>query len=147
MYRGNYSNSIDGKGRCILPAKFRPLLGERCVLVNGFDPCVYLFSVEDYDAYVKEYIVPLPDEDDAAAKVKFYFYSSVYECDIDAQGRITIPQKFLDHANIVKEMENIGFSNRIEIWAKQDHSAHMEDILKKDIKALRKQTLHYRVKP
>ena len=40
MFMGEYSHSIDTKGRLIIPAKFRELLGEEFVLTKGLDGCL-----------------------------------------------------------------------------------------------------------
>jgi MraZ protein len=122
VFRGNYSNSIDGKGRCIIPARFRLELKGRCILVKGFDDCIYMFSEEGYQQYADEHIENRPDEDDAARDLKFFFYSATWECDIDKQGRITLPQNFLEYADIQREMVNIGFGSRIEVWAKEKYA-------------------------
>ena len=42
MFMGEYSHSIDAKGRLIIPSKFREQLGEEFVLMKGLDGCVYL---------------------------------------------------------------------------------------------------------
>ena len=66
MFVGNYTNSIDAKGRCMVPVKFRHELGDRCMLVKGFDDCLYLFSIEGWEKYTEEHIENRPDEDEAA---------------------------------------------------------------------------------
>jgi MraZ protein len=47
------------------------------------------------------------------------FYQNTCECEIDKQGRINIPKDFTEHAGVVREMVNIGFKNRIQIWSKE----------------------------
>ena len=41
MFMGTYQNSIDGKYRMIIPAKFRDELGLKCVITLGIDKCLY----------------------------------------------------------------------------------------------------------
>ena len=42
MFMGEYSHSLDGKGRLIIPSKFREALGERFVITRSLIPvCVY----------------------------------------------------------------------------------------------------------
>lgn len=40
MFMGEYSHTIDAKGRLIIPSKFREQLGEEFVLTKGLDGCL-----------------------------------------------------------------------------------------------------------
>ena len=48
MFKGEYSHTIDTKGRLIIPAKFRELLGEEFTITKGLDGCLFIYSNEDY---------------------------------------------------------------------------------------------------
>jgi MraZ protein len=96
--------------------------------VKGFDECLYLYPTEYWDRYTDEHIESRPDEDADAMDMKFLFYSSTCECDIDKQGRIHIPDDFIDHAGVTKEMVNIGYKNRVQIWSKENFDVKMGTI-------------------
>jgi len=121
MFLGNYENSIDSKGRAIIPSKFRHELGEKCILARGFDDCLFIFTQASFEKYAEEHIMNRPDEDETARKLKLAFFSNIKDCEIDKQGRINIPDEFLKYAGIIKEMVNIGKMNHIEVWAKEIH--------------------------
>ncbi|MDR0357729.1 MAG: division/cell wall cluster transcriptional repressor MraZ [Clostridiales Family XIII bacterium] len=125
MFRGNYPNSIDIKGRCVVPAKFRHELGDRCVLAKGLDECLYLYTDEEWQKFMNTYLANFSDEDETAHDLKFFFYANSAECDIDRQGRIKLPQDYIDYADIRKEMVNVGFVNKIEIWSKERYDDKM----------------------
>ena len=40
-------------------------------------------------------------------------------CDVDKQGRITIPQELKIYAGIEKELITVGSNKTIEIWSKE----------------------------
>lgn len=132
MFLGKYDNSIDAKGRAIIPAKFRHKLGERCVLTKGVDKCLYIYTEEEWLKYVEEHILNRPDEDEEARKLKLVYFSNIVECDIDKQGRINIPQEFIDYAEIDKEMVNVGSVTYIQVWDKKKHT---EKLSKPDMKS------------
>ena len=48
-----------------------------------------------------------------------YFYANAVECEIDKQGRLSIPIKLKDQVEIVKDTVTIGLLNHVEIWAKE----------------------------
>ena len=47
MFMGEYSHTIDTKGRLIIPSKFREELGETFVVTKGLDGCLFVFSDEE----------------------------------------------------------------------------------------------------
>jgi MraZ protein len=125
MFSGGYNNSIDSKGRAIVPAKFRQALGSDCKLVRGIDNCLFLFPVEQWRAYKAAHIDSRPEEDPKARRLKRLFNYNSIDIVVDTQGRINIPQDYRDTAGIVKEMVNIGNSDRIEIWSKERFEEEM----------------------
>ena len=50
MFMGEYAHNIDRKGRLIMPAKFREELGEHVVVNRGLDGCLYVYTVEQWQA-------------------------------------------------------------------------------------------------
>ena len=126
MLIGEYSHTIDGKGRLILPAKFRLELGERFIVTKGFDGCLYGYSMEEWKN-IEEKIktLPLVTGKDARNFTRFFF-SSAIECEIDSQGRILISQNLREFAELKKEVVIIGVSSRIEFWSKEKWNAYNE---------------------
>lgn len=47
MFMGEYSHTIDAKGRIIVPAKFRESLGDNIVVTKGLDNCLFVYTSED----------------------------------------------------------------------------------------------------
>ena len=44
MFMGEYSHSIDAKGRLIMPAKLREQLGNTFVITRGLDGCLFVYT-------------------------------------------------------------------------------------------------------
>ncbi len=53
------------------------------------------------------------------AKFMRYIVSSVVECSLDKQGRILLPQRLRDVANLDREVVLLGTINRVEIWNRE----------------------------
>lgn len=125
MFIGEYQNSIDSKGRIIVPSKFRDQLGNKFILTKGLDNCLYIYPMEEWSRF-EDKLGSLPvSNKDARAFVR-YFFSSAVECEVDKQGRLTIPQNLREHAKIDKELVTIGVLSKIEIWSKQEWDNYNE---------------------
>lgn len=116
MFTGTYQNSIDSKNRMIIPSRYRDQLGGHCMLTRGFDKCLYIYSLEDYEVLVNK-IRKLPQSDRDVRKFIREFFSNTEECHLDAQGRILIPQHLRDYAGISKNLVTKGALDKIEIWS------------------------------
>jgi MraZ protein len=125
MFSGTYQNSIDSKGRVIVPAKFRDELGSGFVVTKGLDHCLFIFPASEWLIFRdKLKNVPLTSKEGRA--FTRYFFSSAVERDMDNQGRFNIPPMLRDHAKIEKDLVTIGVDSRIEIWSKAEWDAYIE---------------------
>lgn len=119
MFMGEYHHNIDQKGRMIIPAKFRELLGDNFVITRGLDQCLFGYPHEEWQT-LENKLKTLPfTKKDARAFTRFFF-SGAAECEIDKQGRINIAPPLRDYARLEKECVVIGVSNRLEIWSKSN---------------------------
>lgn len=117
MFKGEYDHTIDAKGRLIIPARFRELLGEECVVTRGLDGCIALYPKEAWEA-IEQKLRALPTIDKKARKFERFFISGASDCEIDKQGRILIPQTLREFAHLDKDVVLAGNLERIEIWDK-----------------------------
>lgn len=126
MFMGEYQHNIDIKGRLIVPAKFRELLGDDFVITRGLDKCLFAYPRTEWSK-LEEKLQTLPlTKKDARSFIRFFF-SGASECELDKQGRINIPQNLVGYAGLEKETVIIGVSNRIEIWSKPEWDAVFEE--------------------
>ena len=116
MFTGTYQNSIDSKNRMIIPSRYRDQLGGHCMLTRGFDRCLYIYSMDDYEVLVNK-SRKLPQSDRDVRKFIREFFSNTEECHLDSQGRILIPQHLRDYAGINKNLVTKGALDKIEIWS------------------------------
>lgn len=121
MFYGEYSHSIDRKGRLILPAKFRETAKthfiEKFFVTRGLDSCLFMFSEEEWKAQENKFKAVSFTKQQSRTFNRLYFSGAV-EVDFDSQGRLLLPQYLKDFAQIKKDVIIVGVSSRIEIWAK-----------------------------
>lgn len=118
MFMGEYSHTIDTKGRLIIPSKFREELGETFVVTKGLDGCLFVFSDEDWKAFeIKLKSLPLTNKN--ARQFARFFVAGATPCELDKQGRILLPATLREFAGLEKDVVLTGMLNRIEIWSKE----------------------------
>lgn len=118
MFMGEYSHSVDVKGRLIVPAKFREQLGEQFVVTKGVDGCLYGYSDEEWKRIEEKFRqVNLTTKD--ARKFMRFFFAGAASCEVDKQGRILIPSVLREFAGLEKDVVLVGVLSKIEIWDKE----------------------------
>ena len=51
MLMGEYNHTIDAKGRLIVPAKFREVLGDEFVVTKGLDNCLFVYPNDEWQKF------------------------------------------------------------------------------------------------
>lgn len=115
MFSGTSFQSIDAKGRIVLPARFREQLGDTFVISKGFSDCVQVLSLEEFEN-LRAQIKSLPAKN--ASALRYHVIATAVEVSPNASGRISIPQSLREIASLDKEAAVLGMDNRIEIWNK-----------------------------
>ena len=118
MFTGEYTHSLDAKGRVIMPAKFREELGESFMLTMGFDGCICVYSNEEWMKFVEK-LSNLPELKREARQTLRHFVAKAVQCEVDKQGRILVPQKLREYAGLTKDIVFLGVISKIEIWSKE----------------------------
>ncbi|HON79928.1 MAG TPA: division/cell wall cluster transcriptional repressor MraZ [Spirochaetota bacterium] len=121
MFMGEYHPSLDEKGRVAVPIKLRKAFGEdviieKLVVTYGFGKYIMAYRVEDWDDFVKTKLIKASETDPDGPNLVRYFVGGAFECELDKQGRIIVPQHLKEHAGIAKDVTVLGLYNRIEIW-------------------------------
>lgn len=117
MFMGEYSHSIDEKGRLIIPSKFRFELGEKFVLTRGLDGCLCVYPQSEWNI-LEEKLRSLPLTNKNARTITRFLVSGAAACELDKQGRILVPNALREYAGLEKDVVVTGNLERIEIWDK-----------------------------
>jgi MraZ protein len=116
MFLGEFSHTIDDKGRLTIPAKFRDELESGVVITRGLDGCLWAYGRSEWET-LAEKIAQLPTTNQAARNFSRFMFSSAFDSIPDRQGRILLPQNLREYANIQNETVIIGVKNKLEIWS------------------------------
>nr|AIF20821.1 cell division protein (mraZ) [uncultured marine group II/III euryarchaeote KM3_94_C01] len=118
-FTGEYSYTIDAKGRVNIPAKFRQSLApendQTFVITQGMDLCIWVYPLTAWQI-IEDDLKDLS----AISKVNRSFirntvrYASTVT--FDKQGRIILSSNLMNYAKLKKDALIIGMVNKIEIW-------------------------------
>ena len=90
MFIGEYSHTIDAKGRLIVPSRFREQLGDEFVVTKGLDGCLFVYENSEWRSF-EEKLHALPLTNANARKFTRFFLAGASACEVDRQGRILNP--------------------------------------------------------
>ena len=114
MFIGEYKHKMDKKRRMSLPSKFRQELGDKLFVTKGEDHCLTLLSLEDVDnAYGTTN--PLSNIE-LSRKYNRFLYAGADQLEIDSAGRILIPERLANFADLKEDVILAGIKDRIEVW-------------------------------
>lgn len=122
MFMSEYNHTIDTKGRLIIPAKFRDVLGQEFVVSKGMDGCLFVYANEDWSAFEQK-LTSLPLINKEARQFARFFLAGAAQVELDKQGRILLPANLREFAGLDKDVVLVGVGSRVEIWSKEKWDA------------------------
>ena len=123
MFRGQFTHSIDKKGRVSLPARFREALQAdeaRSFILTPypFDQCLQLYPMGAWEQFEQK-ISDLPEFDPTMQRFRRLYVSAAVECELDRAGRVLVTQELRQRADLVKDVVWAGMGRVIELWSKE----------------------------
>jgi MraZ protein len=127
MFRGQFSHSVDAKGRVSLPARLRDVLvaygDARFVLTPAvFDPCLHLYPMKAWEEFERK-VSELPSLDATAIRFRRLYVSAAVECELDGSGRVLVPPHLRERIQLEKDALWAGMGRTLELWAKSSWEA------------------------
>jgi MraZ protein len=127
---GEYPATLDDKGRVSIPSRFREEIPENVlVLIKGLDQqrTIWAHTPQTWEkVYTNLMNAALPSYKKTA--MLHHRLLSSCEVELDKAGRIAIPQKLRDYAELSKDCVLASNGNRIEIWDARHYTAYEQEI-------------------
>ena len=121
MFRGSSKHTIDVKGRTIIPARFRELIGGdkgEAVMITRLDKCLFAYPLEGWTK-IEDRIVAISEVSADMRSFRRFFVGGATECICDKQGRVLIPQELRKYAGLEKDVVMVGALEHFEIWSQE----------------------------
>jgi len=131
LFLGQFENKIDKKGRVSVPAPFRSILGAPTGNVAFFFPPDKSPSLEgggpDRLEKLQERLDQLGEFTPEYQRLQLMFNDAI-ELPFDPEGRIMLPRKQIERAQIDEIALFVGSGRTFQVWAPANYAAHRERV-------------------
>lgn len=121
---GSVRHQLDDRERFRIPAKFRPMLGEKAYILPGREVgknskqyCLYVIPetrFEEVFAKINDSRLYSGGED---ADMLTTYFSAIQDVEEDGQGRMRLREDLATMLNVVKDLVFVGKGHYLELWA------------------------------
>lgn len=127
-FLGRYEHTLDGKGRVILPARFRSAFERGGFLTQHDDGCLAVWAPEEFERQL-EVMQERAASGRADRNLARVWASNSTEVVLDAQGRMAIPAHLREFAGLRTDVLVNGAIDRVELWdpARWDEKVRPEE--------------------
>jgi MraZ protein len=115
MFLGEYSHTIDNKGRLTIPSKYRDTLATELVVTRGIGSNLAIYPLDEWEK-LTERILSRPMSNPQVMNFRRRVFSAADNLKPDRQGRILIPTKLREFANLGEKVVIVGNFQFLEIW-------------------------------
>lgn len=126
MLRGSESATVDAKGRLKIPAIFLPelrKLGDEFFVTSETGSFAWIYPMKAWEE-IEEKLAKLPSHHPAVEKYRDLTSYFGQQVSIDAQGRILLPVRLRESAELTGEVDILGKQKALAIW---NHSRFHEN--------------------
>lgn len=136
MFLGQYSHTIDSKGRLTIPARFRGALESGAYVIQGFERNLLVYTTESFER-LAEKASTLSTTDPEARAVRRVIFGGASEVQLDSSGRILLPPFLRDYAQLDSEIVIVGAGQYFELWSSATWDQILTEVTNPDSNAQR----------
>lgn len=130
MFRGQFTYSVDAKGRISIPARLRknvaPEASDTFIMTQGTAQCIEVFPLDQWKI-IEEKLKNLNIYNPRHARMLRITLQHAQEDILDSQSRILVPQSLLNYAKIDKDVLILGVLKKIELWNPEIYKQYLNE--------------------
>ena len=118
LLTGTHPRTLDDKKRLALPKRVRDQLGDpldTLYVTPGPDQCLWLFTRADLER-LAEKLDQAPAADAEARVFRRLYFAQTEAVDVDRSGRILLPERLVQFANLRHDVVLLGVRDHLELW-------------------------------
>jgi MraZ protein len=115
-FLGQYEHTLDAKNRLTIPAKFRAQLSEGIVLAKEQETCIAIRPATAWNRFTEEMRDLGTFWNQDYRDFQRRYAAGAFDAQLDAAGRIMLPQALIDKAELSREVVLVGNLDTIEVW-------------------------------
>ena len=131
QFIGNMDAKVDVKGRVFVPATFRKILqtaeDSRLILRKDiYKDCLVLYPLDAWNNELSKIRERLDEYDEDQRDFYLQFVSDSEVMEMDSNGRVLIPKRYLQIADITNDIRFVGVNDTINIWSRAKLDAFLK---------------------
>lgn len=117
MFLGQFSYTLDSKGRLTIPSRFREGLPAEVVVTRGMDRCLVVYPIDVWKE-ISEKVTSLSITDRRARSLRRLLFADAINLELDRQGRVLIPDRLRVYAGLElsSDVVIVGLDSFVELW-------------------------------
>ncbi len=122
---GRYEHSLDGKGRLILPHRFRTTFDQKALVSKYSEGCLAVWTPSAFEDKAREMAPLFEGSTEDRNRARAFSVGST-EVDLDGQGRIALPQYLRGFARLTEGSTVLvmGALTHVELWSPDAWAVH-----------------------
>lgn len=136
VFRGITGINIDGKGRIVMPTRYRERLqtssqGVVVLTIDTEERCLLLYPLCEWEE-IEQKLSSLPSFNPAARRIQRLLVGHATDVEIDGQGRVLLPPLLREYAGLNKNAVLVGQGKKFELWDEARWNASREAWLQEE---------------
>lgn len=127
---GSAESTLDDKGRCSIPVRFREQYQGELVITRAMEKCVWVMTAEVWEQYEQGLRSRSKEEnlnDEEWDILEYKIIGHAQQVELDKAGRIAVPPTLRKHAKLSKDCIVINGRNRLSIWDCDTFEAYLAE--------------------
>lgn len=128
MITGEYKNTIDDKGRLLIPSRMRGgITGNIIIVTRGVEKCLWMFPPEEWKRITSILLDSTSLFKSKTRLLQRRIIAPAQECEIDKAGRINIPPTLRESAGLSRDAVILGIERYMEIWDEKAYEQFLNE--------------------